>query len=847
MKEQGTNSLLHSLNPFKSTVVDQRGFNDNVKLIVRPLRIFQFLVVLLIFVFVIYAIATGNTEVSAVTCILLIVLSGVYVFVLAVELISHFGGGELHAIPIFVLSILGVVFFGVAGILLIPVYIAIGLWYIVTTLCLCLLAFTLFLIDVIVILAFWKQACRCEQCIYPGHADVQINEQNFCHPLCDTMKYDLMTSVSSIKVPSGEEDGIPVHCYRKIGHARRRQYVDRPTSAKSRSVMDIAKCQTESPLMTNIQSQTQYCVTETPTQTVSKCELCHRQMEIFSTSADMQPICQQQPPCAPCPALVQLIRGTPCCPGCRCVAGIVQVPQQSHQQQTLRQDQEQLTTTNDAQWPQQEQRAHGMLTSEREDTKMMGVSGTITKLTVASYCVTPSRRSDMSCQTVDEETRSTTSRRASDDADQRKEKPRLSATQKEQTRELSIMKPEVFILEGEKEKVRISVGIEKETIKHPSRSGSKSSTTRSVKLVARPSSIEAKSENRSLDRSVVEDQSETVMKSGDPALVSPPLKVAQMIDLLQEIEGAKGSADATEFSVSKDKDRKDEDATRETERLEVERMVDEVLREEMVEKVIREVEEEVQGKDEETEEFKSVLKEDAGVGEPVAGKESSGKLAAERVQGKSIDSDVTASSADESVCSESRTKKSSSRKSSRNREVSVETLSSPKLEAETQATDTDRSSSKSKKISFPKKRNKIEPYEQVHSDIQSQTWCPEPPCETGVMATSRLDNEKFITDKHGVLAEVPICPSCRRIQHFSVSPSTQYYSVYRDKRGRLYCKYCSPLGSIKVLYKHDACEQRSLKCSRCRNLLNQKSSRIRTDTCPKCAQTQFRSYLATKK
>lgn len=58
--------------------------------------------VLLIFVFVIYAIATGNTEVSAVTCILLIVLSGVYVSVLAVELISHFGGGELHAIPVII-------------------------------------------------------------------------------------------------------------------------------------------------------------------------------------------------------------------------------------------------------------------------------------------------------------------------------------------------------------------------------------------------------------------------------------------------------------------------------------------------------------------------------------------------------------------------------------------------------------------------------------------------------------------------------------------------------------------------------------------------------------------------
>lgn len=53
---------------------------------------------------------------------------------------------------IFILSILGVVFFGVAGILLIPVYIAIKLWYIITTLCLCLMAFILFLIDVIVVL-----------------------------------------------------------------------------------------------------------------------------------------------------------------------------------------------------------------------------------------------------------------------------------------------------------------------------------------------------------------------------------------------------------------------------------------------------------------------------------------------------------------------------------------------------------------------------------------------------------------------------------------------------------------------------------------------------------------------
>jgi len=101
-----------------------------VSTIIKPLRIFQFvrighlvfirlhfkigiryissrykilsrqLAVLLLFAFTIYMIVMDPTPISVFACILLIVLSGVYVFVLAIELISHFAGGALHIIPV---------------------------------------------------------------------------------------------------------------------------------------------------------------------------------------------------------------------------------------------------------------------------------------------------------------------------------------------------------------------------------------------------------------------------------------------------------------------------------------------------------------------------------------------------------------------------------------------------------------------------------------------------------------------------------------------------------------------------------------------------------------------------
>lgn len=56
--------------------------------------------VLLLVAFTSYMIVMDPIPITALACILLIVLSGIYVFVLAVDLISHFAGGALHVIPV---------------------------------------------------------------------------------------------------------------------------------------------------------------------------------------------------------------------------------------------------------------------------------------------------------------------------------------------------------------------------------------------------------------------------------------------------------------------------------------------------------------------------------------------------------------------------------------------------------------------------------------------------------------------------------------------------------------------------------------------------------------------------
>ncbi|OAD53147.1 hypothetical protein WN48_10777 [Eufriesea mexicana] len=411
------------------------------------------LVILLIFVLVIYTIILADI-LPIVTCILLIALTGVYVIVLPIDLISQVRTKELKTLPVitrmrkslpnltrsidlrdnrdkvqrdsnenylisrfqmFLFAFLGTIFFSTTGTLLLSAYSS--TWHIIAMACLSLLAFILFMVEIALILAYWRRTCNiCQQYCHSKQPEI-LYEKKFCDPLCtETVKHDLMTSVSSIRVASGDENAEPDHSKRKISYGHRRQYVDCPTSARNLCFLEVADVQTERNQTSSTQSQTDREVKETPVQTVSRCELCNQQIR-FSGSP-MQPATQQTP-CVPCPALVQLLRGTPCCTGC--VRGIIQVSRQSQQQQTQRpeqakqdkeatKDQTRVQPVDDMLTkPIAISRSPGTLIPDihfsqgnqhqQQDPNSAGVPEIVTKLTLASYCVTP-KKIHTSCQTA---------------------------------------------------------------------------------------------------------------------------------------------------------------------------------------------------------------------------------------------------------------------------------------------------------------------------------------------------------------------------------------------------------------------------------------------------------------
>jgi len=66
-----------------------------------PLLFPQQLLVLVLFIFMIYVVAMEPSPLSALTCILLMVLSGVYVFIVAVDVINYLSrSSPLHVIPV---------------------------------------------------------------------------------------------------------------------------------------------------------------------------------------------------------------------------------------------------------------------------------------------------------------------------------------------------------------------------------------------------------------------------------------------------------------------------------------------------------------------------------------------------------------------------------------------------------------------------------------------------------------------------------------------------------------------------------------------------------------------------
>ncbi|KAK1130090.1 hypothetical protein K0M31_019774 [Melipona bicolor] len=387
--------------PSSSKWSSKWGLSDNkttiIRLAIKPIRIFQFLVVLLIFVLVIYTTNLPDYTLPSVMCILLMTICGVYVLVLSIDLITQFIGGGLNMMPMFLFSLLGVIFFAIVAFYLLLVNRPL-MCHLITMGSLSIIALILFIVDVSLIHVFRKRTCDlCQPCGCPRPAEV-LFQKKFFEPLhTETVKHDLTTSVSCVKIPTDEEDAVPDHSMRKVSVGRRRQYVDCPISAQRLCDVNVADVQTDHKRTLSKKCQTRLEVKEVPAQTVSRCELCKRTIEL-SASPSVQPTTQQQP-CVSYPAFMQLLRGsTTCCPGCRCVTSIIKM---SQQQQTQRLEQ----LKQDGETAKEQQVAKISCDSltkgtkhEAQDPKLTAVSGRITKLTLASYCVTP-KKTDTCSQT----------------------------------------------------------------------------------------------------------------------------------------------------------------------------------------------------------------------------------------------------------------------------------------------------------------------------------------------------------------------------------------------------------------------------------------------------------------
>ncbi|XP_043801167.1 uncharacterized protein LOC122719446 [Apis laboriosa] len=201
-----------------------------------------------------------------------------------------------------------------------------------------------------------------------------------------------MTSVSQIKL---YDDGEEVdHSFRKIAQGYRRQYIDCSTSAQKLCHVDVADIQTDHYPIATAENQTLQEMKEINVQTLSKCELCHQQIQF---SASSSALIKNQFQCATCPAFIQLFKGMSCS---KCATGMMQMSRQNRQQQTqqAKLDKEMMKGRN----PQFMKRkiSGEMLTSgQQQDSKVGGCSSMITKLTVASYCVPP-EKTHISSQTA---------------------------------------------------------------------------------------------------------------------------------------------------------------------------------------------------------------------------------------------------------------------------------------------------------------------------------------------------------------------------------------------------------------------------------------------------------------
>ncbi|XP_033177770.1 uncharacterized protein LOC112213182 isoform X2 [Bombus impatiens] len=276
-----------------------------------------------------------------------------------------------------------------------------------------------------------------------------------------------------------------------------------------------------------------------PVQTVSRCELCNRAIQFFaSSSAVMQPTIQQAP-CVPCPAFLQLLRGSTCCTSCRCVTGIIQVSQQSQQQQTQRveqskQDKETVKEQTDR-VQSVEKKSYDMLTStqhEAQDPNLRGVSETkITKFTLGSYCVTP--KTHISCQTASKATKKGESEEVKKVKVNAVKKEKEVKKNKNEKDEKKKVKPTSMANKSKSpQKTKLNKDVEPSTDK-PEKSFKETDS------ISKNPTVSPTLETSDSVLEATDSQLENIHKLNpveSKVLIPPPCQVAEMINCTQEIE-----------------------------------------------------------------------------------------------------------------------------------------------------------------------------------------------------------------------------------------------------------------------------------------------------------------------
>ncbi|XP_024944491.1 uncharacterized protein LOC107271474 isoform X1 [Cephus cinctus] len=277
---------------------------------VKPVRIILLLVTLVLFAFVVYMTAMDSSPLTDASSILLIILTSIYVFVLAMDLISQFGGAGITDSPVQQKKILnsknhkthpspsldaGVQYTGCPAIrhgrtrnniLLVRTQWLLGIAGIVSTLP----------TDRYFIYARAVPDTRVRiteknfQKFFPNplpqkHRAVTGDENAIQQrsvilaspptPASQISKYDATTSVSSCRqAPVIEDTMDPVdmsHAYRKIEKVHRRQYVDTQSSVPSVAIVDIAQVQTEQRTYMNTEIQTEDIESSTCTCNIKPC------------------------------------------------------------------------------------------------------------------------------------------------------------------------------------------------------------------------------------------------------------------------------------------------------------------------------------------------------------------------------------------------------------------------------------------------------------------------------------------------------------------------------------------------------------------------------------------------